>query len=73
VSMGRISSLYTVSLLCNDNVESPSRRGEMLEKRAGGFSCYCMKTFCEKEFRIEYKAEVPNMGTSRNRSMLKLG
>jgi len=29
-----------------------------------------MKMFCEKEFGIEYKAEVSNMGTPRNKLKL---
>ena len=56
-----------------DNVESQARRVEMLEEHTGGFACYCVKMFCEKEFGIEYKAEVSKMGTPRNSSMLKLG
>jgi len=45
----------------------------MLEERAGGFACYCVKMFCGKEFGIEYKAEISNMGTPRNSSVLELG
>ena len=66
MSIGRIHSLYRVSLLGMDNVESRARKGEKLEKRTGGFTCYRMKMFCENEFGIEYKAEVSNMGTPRN-------
>ena len=56
MSIERIRSLYKVSLLGMDNIESRARKGENLEERTGGFACYCMKMLCEKEFGIEYKA-----------------
>jgi hypothetical protein len=56
-----------------DNIESRARKGEKLEERTGGFACYCMKMLCEKEFGIEYKAEVSKIGTPGDSSMLKLG
>ena len=61
-----------MSLLCKDNVESRARRGKSLEKRAGGFACYCMEMFCEMEFGIEHKTELSDMGTPRNSSILIL-
>ena len=73
MSIVRIHSLYRVSLLGMDNVESWARKGGKLEKRTGGFACYCVKMFLEKEFGIEYKAEVSSTWTPMNSSMLKLG
>jgi len=39
VSIGRIQSLYKVSLLEMDNVESRARKGKKLEKRTGSSTC----------------------------------
>jgi hypothetical protein len=55
VSIGRIISLYRMSLLCDDNVESLSRRGKSVSKKPMALCVTVFRCFVERSLESSSK------------------
>ena len=62
-----------MSLLCEDNVDSRARREKSWRNAPVALRVTVYRCFVKRSLGMEHNAEVSNMGTPRNSSLLKLG